>query len=372
MATTTPDEISPTPTREAPPAPEDVARRGLPSWFYIYVVLALLIVIFSVWHGGKFADDTNFRNMAVDAAILLMLAIGATFVIITAGIDLSVSAVLVFSAVAGAKVMVRFSGTPAEVRQYEHPDQNFGIPLGLAVAILAGLGWGIVNGVAITKLKLPPFIVTLGTLAMALGFAQMVSGGTSVAYVPIAVQQEIGARRIGFHDGGFVFGASADGRQYGQLPVLVIITFTVAIIALIALSRTRFGRYTYAIGSNAAAARRAGINVDRHLIKVYALSGLLAGLAGAMDVARFATASSSTHSTDNLNAISAVVIGGTSLFGGMGSILGTIAGAFIPTVLRNGLIIGGIDPFWQQVLIGAILIAAVFIDQRRRNAEERM
>ena len=355
-----------------PTAPEDLVRRGLPSWFYIYVVLAALLVIFSVWHGGKFADDTNFRNMAVDAAILLMLAIGATFVIITAGIDLSVSAVLVFSAIAGARVMVNFSGTAEQVRQYEHPDQNIGIPLGLAVSILCGLGWGLVNGLAITKLKLPPFIVTLGTLGMALGFAQMISGGTSVAYVPIAVQEEIGARRIGFYQGEFVFGASADGRNYGQVPVLVILTFAVAIIALITLSRTRFGRYTYAIGSNAAAARRAGINVDRHLIKVYGLSGLLAGLAGAMDVARFATASSSTHSTDNLNAISAVVIGGTSLFGGMGSILGTIAGAFIPTVLRNGLIIGGIDPFWQQVLIGAILIAAVYIDQRRRNAEERM
>ena len=368
----TPATVATAPAPEVAPAPEDIVKRGLPSWFYIYVVLALLLVVFSIWHGEKFAATTNFRNMAVDAAILLMLAIGATFVIITAGIDLSVSAVLVFSAIAGAKVMVRFSGTPEEVRQYVHPDQNIGIPLGLATAVLCGLGWGIVNGVAITKLKLPPFIVTLGTLGMALGFAQMVSGGTSVAYVPIAVQEEIGARRIGFHDGGLVFGASADGRHYGQLPLLVIITLTVAVLALIALTRTRFGRYTYAVGSNAAAARRAGINVDLHLIKVYALSGLLAGIAGAMDVARFATASSSTHSTDNLNAISAVVIGGTSLFGGMGSILGTIAGAFIPTVLRNGLIIGGIDPFWQQVLIGAILIAAVYIDQRRRNAEERM
>jgi ribose transport system permease protein len=196
-------------------------------------------------------------------------------------------------------------------------------------------------------------------------------GGTSVAYVPIAVQEEIGARRIGFHDGGFVFGASADGRQYGQLPVLVLITFTVAISPLIPCPGPASAA-TPTPSAQRAAARGAGINVDRHLIKVYALSGLLAGVAGAMDIARFATASSSTHSTDNLNAISAVVIGGTSLFGGMGSILGTIAGAFIPTVLRNGLIIGGIDPFWQQVLIGAILIAAVYIDQRRRNAEERM
>ena len=343
-------------TTTASHANEQPVRRGLPSWFYIYVVLALLLLIFSAWHGDKFASPTNFRNMSVDAAILLMLAIGATFVIITAGIDLSVSAVLVFSAIVGAKLMVRFSGTPEQVRQYEHPNQEIGIPIGLAAAVLCGLGWGLVNGIGVTKLKLPPFIVTLGTLGMALGFAQMLSGGTAVPYMPIAVQQEIGARRV---LGGYV-------------PVLALVTATVAVIALIVLTKTRFGRYTYVIGSNAAAARRAGINVDAHLIKVYALSGALAGVAGAMDIARFATASANTHSTDNLNAISAVVIGGTSLFGGMGSILGTIAGAFIPTVLRTGLIIGGVDPFWQQVLIGAILILAVYIDQRRRKAEERM
>jgi ribose transport system permease protein len=286
----------------------------------------------------------------------MLLAIGMTFVIITAGIDLSVSAVLVFSAVMGAKTMVALSGTPEQVRAYEHPNQAIGIPVGLAVAVLCGLGWGLFNGLTITKLKLPPFIVTLGSLGMALGLAQIFSGGSSVPYVPTAVQTEFGARRI--------FG--------GHLPVLVLITAIVAIWAGIALGLTRYGRYTYAIGSNAAAARRAGINVDRHLIKVYAISGTLAGLAGAMDVARFATASSATHSADNLNAISAVVIGGTSLFGGMGSIVGTVIGAFIPAVLANGLVIGRVDSFWQQVVVGAILIIAVYIDQRRRKAEERM
>ena len=325
------------------------------AWTYIFVVLVALIVIFTIWHGTKFFDRTNFRNIALDSSQLMLLAVGMTFVIITAGIDLSVSAILVFSAVVGAKVMSNLSGTPEQVKAYDFPHQNIGIPIGLAAAVLSGLLWGILNGVIVTKLKLPPFIVTLGTLGMALGLGQIISGGQTVAYVPYDVQTWIGARRF-----------------FGWLPLLVVITTIVVVLALILLSFTRFGRYTFAIGSNQAAARRAGINVDRHLIKVYALSGTMAGMAGAFEVARFATASTASHSADNLNAVSAVVIGGTSLFGGIGSMVGSVIGTFIPTVLRNGLIIGGINPFWQQVAIGAILIAAVYFDQRRRKASERM
>lgn len=341
---------------EASAAPLPFLKRINVSWFYILIVFIGLNVGFSLWHGSKYLDETNFRNIALNASQLMLLAIGATFVIITGGIDLSVSSVLVFSAVFGANAMVRLSGTRAEVQQYEHPTQNIGIPVGLAVAVLCGLAWGLFNGFAVTKLRLPPFIVTLGSLGMALGLAQIYSGGSSVPYVPSAVQTQIGSRRL--------FG--------GHVPLLVLVTAIVVIWAAIALRMTRFGRYTFAIGSNSAAARRAGINVDRHLVKVYAISGLLAGLAGAMDIARYATASSATHSADNLNAISAVVIGGTSLFGGLGSIIGTVIGAFIPAVLYNGLIIGGIDSFWQQVAVGAILVVAVYIDQRRRKAEERM
>lgn len=345
---------------ELEPLPELTFREQMKerfdfAWTYIFVVLVGLIVIFTIWHGSKFFDRTNFRNIALDSSQLMLLAVGMTFVIITAGIDLSCSAVLVFSAVVGAKVMSRLSGSPEQVKLYDFPHQNIGIPIGLAAAVLAGLMWGIVNGLIITKLRLPPFIVTLGTLGMALGLGQIISGGQTVAYVPYDVQAWVGARRF-----------------FGWLPLLVVITAIVVIIAMIVLSKTRYGRYTFAIGSNQAAARRAGINVDRHLIKVYAVSGLMAGLAGAFEVARFATASTAAHSADNLNAVSAVVIGGTSLFGGMGSIVGSVIGTFIPTVLRNGLIIGGINPFWQQVTIGAILIVAVYIDQRRRKASERM
>lgn len=325
------------------------------AWTYILLVLVALVAIFTVWHGSMFFDRINFRNIALDSSQLMLLSIGMTFVIITAGIDLSCSAVLVFSAVAGAKVMSALSGSPEQVRQYQFPNQHYGIPIGLAVAVLCGLGWGIANGIFVTKLHLPPFIVTLGTLGMALGLGQIVSGGQTVPYVPYDVQTLIGARKF-----------------FGWLPMLVVITAILVILATILLSMTRFGRYTFAIGSNQAAARRAGINVDRHLIKVYALSGTMAGLAGAFEIARFATASTAAHSADNLNAVSAVVIGGTSLFGGFGSMVGSVIGTFIPTVLRNGLIIGDINPFWQQVAIGAILIVAVYFDQRRRKESERM
>ncbi len=148
------------------------------AWTYIFLVLVALIVIFTIWHGSMFFNKINFRNIAVDSSQLMLLAIGMTFVIITAGIDLSVSAVLVFSAVVGAKTMSRLSGSPEQVKLYEFPHQNYAIPIGLAAAILCGLLWGTLNGVLITKLKLPPFIVTLGTLGMALGLGQIIFAET--------------------------------------------------------------------------------------------------------------------------------------------------------------------------------------------------
>jgi ribose transport system permease protein len=136
------------------------------------------------------------------------------------------------------------------------------------------------------------------------------------------------------------------------------------------LHGTRFGRYTYAIGSNEEAARRAGIAVDRHLIKIYGISGLLAGLAGYLTLARFATTTIAGHTTDNLQAIAAVVIGGTSLFGGIGNIIGTVVGVFIPAVLQNGFVILRVQPFWQQVAVGAVLVLAVYLDQLKRRSRE--
>ena len=149
----------------------------------------------------------------------------------------------------------------------------------------------------------------------------------------------------------------------------MLIAFAVAIVFGIILAATRFGRYTYAVGSNEEAARRAGVTVDRHLIKVYALAGTLAGLAGFLSLARFSTTTIGGHATDNLRRIAAVVIGGTSLFGGIGTILGTVFGVFIPAVLQNGFVIVGVQPFWQHIAVGAVLIVAVYLDQLRRRSQ---
>jgi ribose transport system permease protein len=344
-------------TREVPPAAADgerpeepepggargaLRRRLTETTTWTFLILLGIVAAFALLRFEQFATVFNFRNIAADASALLIIAVGMTFVIITAGIDLSVGSVVVFSGVIAAKVMLAIGG------------EGWGAILaGLAAGLLAGLAWGVVNGVLVTKARVPPLIVTLGTLGMALGSALLITGGIDVRGVPLELTTTIG---IG---------------QLAGVPYVVIIAAVVTAIGAVTLSQTRFGRYTYAIGSNAEAARRAGINVDRHLIKVYALSGFLAGMAGMVSLARFATTTIGGHSTDNLAAIAAVVLGGTSLFGGIGTVLGTLVGVFIPAVLQNGFVILGVQPFWQQVAVGAILIVAVYIDQLKRRAQER-
>ena len=309
---------------------------GSSTW--IGLILFGLIVVFSLINSTDFFSASNARNIATDAAVLLILGTGMTYVIITAGIDLSVGSVLVFAGVVAAKAMTAVGG-----------DGSGTIVVGLVVGVLAGMAWGFINGFLVAKAKIPAFIVTLGTFGIALGAALLITGGVDEREVPTKLITGIGT-----------------GRLFGQIPWLVVIAAVVCLIFGVILATTRFGRYTYATGSNAEGVRRAGVNVDAHLIKVYTLMGTLAGLAGFMSLARFGTTTISGHTTDNLNAIAAVVIGGTSLFGGVGTILGTVFGVFIPAVLQNGFVIVGVQPFWQQVAVGIVLIAAVYLDQLRR------
>lgn len=323
------------PPEERPPSM--LQRLAAGSSTQIGLILVGLIVAFSVLSFDAFFTVPNARNIATDAAVLLVLAAGSTYVIVTAGIDLSVGAVLVFSGAVAAKVMNGVGGESWGV-----------IVLGLAASLAAGLAWGLFNGVLVAKAKIPSFIVTLGSLGMSLGAAYLITGGVDEREVPFRLVSDVGI-----------------GRVLG-IPYLVLIALAVAIVFGIVLAQTRFGRYTYAIGSNEEAVRRAGVAVDRHLIKIYALAGTLSGLAGFMNLARFGTTTIGGHATDNLNAIAAVVIGGTSLFGGIGTILGTVFGVFIPAVLQNGFVIVGVQAFWQQVAVGAVLILAVYLDQLRR------
>jgi ribose transport system permease protein len=226
--------------------------------------------------------------------------------------------------------------------------------IGVLVAIGCGLGWGLINGFLVARAKVPPLIVTLGTLGMALGLAEVITGGVDLRNVPTVMVNSVGF-----------------GNIVGEIPWLAVIAAVIVLLGIVLLHRTRFGLHTYAIGSNPEAGRRAGVNVPRHLVMIYALSGLLAGFAGWLNLAFFQSTTIGGQTATNLSVIAGVVIGGTSLFGGYGSILGSVIGVFIPATLQNGFVIIGVQPFWQQVVVGAVLIAAVYVDQRRRAAALR-
>ncbi|MCE7002159.1 ABC transporter permease [Kibdelosporangium philippinense] len=326
--------------RHAAPAPSAsvsrLRRLATRQTSMILLVLVFTALIFAVLSPAEFATTGNARNVALDASVLLVLAVGSTFVIITAGIDLSVGSVLVFSGVVCAEAMGAMGGN------------GWGTALvGLVVAVVSGVAWGMFNGVLVARAKIPSFVVTLGTLGAALGLAYIMTDGLDVRTVPEALV-EMGIGRV------------------AGVPWLVLIALAVAIVFGVLLAQTRFGRHTYAIGANMQAAERATINVKSHLITVYAIAGALGGIAGYLSLARFGTTTIAGHATDNLQVITAVVIGGTSLFGGIGTILGTCIGVLIPVVLQNGFVIMGLVPYWQQVAVGAVLIIAVLVDQLRR------
>jgi len=305
-------------------------------------VLALMFATFSVWHPGEFATEDNVRGMAMDASMLLLLALGMTFVIATAGIDLSVGTVLIFGSIISIKAMNAVG------------DSSLGVALvGLVAAIAAGSAWGLLNGLLIARLRLPPLIVTLATLGAALGASQLLTNGAELTGVPTDLNETIG---------------------YGQVlgvPYLVLIVAGVTLVGGLAMAYTLFGRRIYAIGSNPAAARRAGIPTVRHLTLVYTLMGALAGMAGFLSISRFGTTSIGGHSTDALTAVTAVILGGASLFGGSGTVLGTVVGVCIPTVLANGLVIVGVPAYWQPIAVAAVLVIAVYVDRQTRDRQRR-
>jgi ribose transport system permease protein len=329
------DPIAAAPGLRRAAALEFLSRSGE---LWTLAILVILIVIFGIV-SPDFFSRASWLATSQFAVEYLLLGLGETFVILTGGIDLSVGAILGLSGMVGATVMRMLI------------DRHVGTGLDLTAGILACLatgaciGW--VNGQIITRLRLTPFVVTLGMLSMCTGGIYLLNNGGNIDTIPEIIGT-LGSYAIG-----------------GWLPVTVLITGIVALLSALLLAQTRFGLRVYAIGSNPLGASRAGIDVRGHLVKVYMLAGLLAGIAGLMVMARFASASVQAGANDELDAITAVVIGGASLFGGRGTILGTVIGSFVITVMVTGLILAGVQPFWQQVAVGAILIFAVAMDQLR-------
>ncbi|MDR1108912.1 MAG: ABC transporter permease [Spirochaetaceae bacterium] len=297
--------------------------------------LILLIIIFTI-ASPSFLTSGNIVTILLMTAVNGILAVGITFIIITGGIDLSVGTVMTFGSVMTAFFISNLS---------------MPIAIGILAGILAGVLCGFLNGVSITKLHLPPFIATLGMMNVTKGLNLIVSG----------------ARPIYFADKP-EFTRIATTLAMG-IPVGVLIFFASALVAVFILSKTVIGRYAFAIGSNEEAARLSGINTDAWKIAIYSMSGAFFGLGGVVMASRVASAQPSLGVGYEMDAIAAAVIGGASLSGGEGSILGTIIGAFIITVLTNGLRILSVPQEWQMVVTGLIVIGAVYLDIVRRRVK---
>jgi ribose transport system permease protein len=300
--------------------------------------LILLLIIFSI-ASPNFFTATNLKGILLATAVNGILAVGVTFVIITGGIDLSIGTVMTFSAVI-AGVIISMWGLP--------------IWMGLIGAILAGGLCGFINGFNVAKFRIPAFIATLGMMMITKGLSLVISKAKPIYFT--------GAKGVLIEK----FSDISTGTILG-IPNAVIVLFVFAGIGGILLNKTLLGRYTFAIGSNEEATRLSGINTDRWLIIIHTLTGAFCGVAGILMAARLNSAHPALGQGYELDAIAAVVIGGTSLSGGKGTILGTIIGAFIMSVLINGLRILSVPQEWQTVVTGIIVIVAVVADVARKN-----
>ena len=308
-----------------------------------FASLIALIVIFSVLKPDAFFTTDNIIGILQSTTVIGVLAIASTFIIITSGIDLSVGVLMTFCAVLAGVFMV-----------------NLGLPMWIGVpgAVIVGALCGMVSGLAITKLRVPPFIATLGMMMLLKGASLIITKTR-----PIYFNDVEGFDAISL---GSVISDLMPGLP---IPNGVLIMFIVAVVCAVVLNKTALGRYTFALGSNEEAVRLSGVNVDRWKIIIYAFSGGICGIAGLLIASRLNSAQPALGQGYELDAIAAVVIGGTSLSGGVGTILGTIIGAFIMSVLINGLRIMSVAQEWQMVLTGVIIILAVYTDNLRRKKQ---
>jgi len=326
-------------TKTPAAAPDSQAKQKLLA----FASLIVLMVIFSVLKPEAFFTTDNIIGILQSTTVIGVLAIASTFIIITSGIDLSVGVLMTFCAVMAGVFMV-----------------NLGLPMWIGVpgAVVVGALSGTVSGLAITKLRVPPFIATLGMMMLLKGASLIITKTRPIYFNDVE----------GF-DAISLGSALSDLLPGLPIPNGVLIMFIVAIVCAVILNKTALGRYTFALGSNEEAVRLSGVNVDRWKVIIYAFSGGICGIAGLLIASRLNSAQPALGQGYELDAIAAVVIGGTSLSGGVGTILGTIIGSFIMSVLINGLRIMSVAQEWQMVLTGVIIILAVYTDNLRRKKQ---
>ena len=332
-------------------------------WLFLTSMVMVFTIAAKVFNGTNFLNPSGIQSILVYATQILLLALGETLIIIAAGIDLSVGFQLGLAGVVAAQIMQPL---------YAHdvaPAVTIGLGMlgGILVCVIPG--W--LNGVLVARVKVPPFIATLGVGWVAFGAALLISGGYPVAKQPAYLGQLGNGYLFYIWPGhGVSFFTRPPTATPADLPSItplvpnvVIITIIVALICWFVLSKTQFGQHIFAIGGNFEASMRAGIPVQRTLIKVYVIAGLLCGVAGVLWASRFSSGAANAGEVTLLMSIAAVVIGGASLFGGEGGIVGTIVGALTIATIQFGLVVLGMKPFWQYIVIGIVVIVAVIIDQ---------
>ncbi len=365
--TVSPSEIEETPSlaRLSPAKRALVAASQLWAWLFLALMILFFVVSVPVFSSAMFVTVRNSQNILTAIVPIVLLGLGQTFVIISAGIDLSVGWVMSLGSVLSARAI--------------RDSYNLGAPVWLAVILgflaggLGGAFVGTINGTIIAKLKVPAFIVTLGSAFIVRGVALLMSENTTVIGLPDirAYGNESMFYYVRGAGGGFHFLqrpqlATDQLRQLDRiLPWPVVATAVVVAIVMFILHRTQFGRHTYAIGGNLEAARRAGIPVDRRIIAIYALSSCTAGIGGFLSTLQYTAGSAVIGDPLLLSSIAAVIIGGVSLFGGAGTIVGTVIGSLIIAVLTTGLVMLNVQAFWQFIVVGTVVIVAVLIDQSR-------
>jgi ribose/xylose/arabinose/galactoside ABC-type transport system permease subunit len=338
------------------------------AWVFLFGLLAFFAISVNLTSDGSvnFITLPNLENILMTITPVLLLGLGQTFVIISGGIDLSVGWVMGLASVTSATTMVELIGAG-----WSEPAA---IVMGFAAGALFATLFGLTNGVIIAKLHVPSFIVTLGMSFVARGIALVISGGNVVGDLPR------GVRALGNEALLYVVSGEGGGISLLQKPDLagtalqrmdrlfqwpVVVSAMAFVVMAFLLARMVFGRHTYAIGGNREASLRAGVPVDRTTILIFGLSGLMAGIAGCLHTARFVAGSGVAGEPLLLQSIAAVIIGGVSMFGGRGSVVGTLIGALIIAIMVTGLIMLGVDPFWQYIILGVVVIVAVLIDQAR-------
>lgn len=318
-----------------------------------FIVLALLVVFFS-FATPNFLTTNTLLLLAKHVALYGILGIGMTYVIITGGIDLSVGAVVGLAGmIAGGLIQNGLTLNFAGVTLY------FSVPLVVLFTLCAGAIIELVNGTIITKFGVAPFIATLGTMYIARGFAMLHSNGAT--YSNILGNAALGNVGLGFF-----------GNRILGIPVGAIILAVIAVVSAGLLMRTTFGWHIFAIGGNAKAAKLSGVKVAKVTILVYIFSGVCAAIVGIITAAQLEASHPASGETWEMNAIAAAVLGGTSMMGGIGTIGGTIIGAFVIGVISDGMVMCGVSEFWQMIIKGLVIILAVIIDQFQRNMEAKM